>query len=302
VGCDSHTLTYGALNALAVGVGSTDMAAALASGYLWFRVPQTIKVVLEKKLPRGVYAKDLVLRIIGKATAEGANYMAMEFSGEGVRSLSMDSRFTVSNMAAEMGAKAALFAADAVTKKWLSSRISHPYNAISPDLDASYSHLWEWDLSSIVPQIARPHRVDDVVPITELEGMEMHQGVLGTCTNGRLEDLDVAAQILKGRKIFPGFRLIVVPASREILGAAIRSGILETLVESGAMIIPPGCGPCHGASQGVPRDGENVVSTSNRNFKGRMGNNKAFIYLASPASVAAAAVEGKIVDPRNYLG
>jgi len=214
----------------------------------------------------------------------------------------MDSRFTVSNMAAEMGAKAALFEADAVTKKWLSSRISHPYNAISPDLDASYSHLWEWDLSSIVPQIARPHRVDDVVPITELEGMEMHQGVLGTCTNGRLEDLEVAAEILKGRKILPGFRLIVVPASREILGAAIRSGILETLVESGAMIIPPGCGPCHGASQGVPRDGENVISTSNRNFKGRMGNNKAFIYLASPASVAAAAVEGKIVDPRNYLG
>jgi 3-isopropylmalate/(R)-2-methylmalate dehydratase large subunit len=173
---------------------------------------------------------------------------------------------------------------------------------ISPDPDASYSRFLEWDLSSLVPQIARPHRVDDVVPITELEGTRMHQGVLGTCTNGRLEDLGVAARILKGRRIFPGFRLIIVPASKEVLIEAIRIGILEDLVESGAMIIPPGCGPCHGASQGVPRDGENVISSSNRNFKGRMGNNKSFIYLASPASVTAAAVEGKVVDPRKYLG
>ena len=302
VGCDSHTPTYGAVNAFAVGVGSTDTAAALASGHLWFRVPQTMKVLLENKLPKGVYAKDLALRIIGDATAEGANYMAVEFGGSGVGHLSMDARFTLSNMAAEMGAKAALFEADEVTKAWLKSRIAHPYGTISPDPDASYSRLLEWDLSSLVPQIARPHRVDDVVPITELEGTRVHQGVLGTCTNGRLEDLGVAAQILKGRRIFPGFRLIVVPASKEVLLAAVRSGILEDLVESGAMIVPPGCGPCHGASQGVPRDGENVISSSNRNFKGRMGNNKSFIYLASPASVAAAAVEGLVADPRKYLG
>lgn len=302
VGCDSHTTTYGALNAFAIGVGSTDLAAALASGRIWLRVPETIKVVLKNRLPKGVYAKDLILNIIGRVTSEGANYMALEFGEDGVEEISMDGRFTMANMAVEMGAKAALFEVDSKTRDWLSRRISHSYEPISPDPDSHYAKVWEWDLSSLVPQVAKPHNVDNVVPVTEVEGTKVHQGILGTCTNGRLEDLKVAAEILKGKKVFSDFRLIVVPASRQVLMEAMRDGILETILEAGALIIPPGCGPCHGASSGVPGDGENVISTANRNFRGRMGNNKASIYLASPATVAVSAIKGKITDPRNYLG
>jgi 3-isopropylmalate/(R)-2-methylmalate dehydratase large subunit len=212
----------------------------------------------------------------------------------------MDGRLTISNMSVEMGAKAALFETDLETREWLSKRVPRDFEAISPDPGAQYAEVWDWDLSSIVPQVARPHNVDNAVPAAEVAGTRVHQGILGTCTNGRLEDLRVAAQILKGRKVFPDFRLIVVPASRQVLIEALREGILEILLQSGAIVIPPGCGPCHGASNGVPRDGENVISTANRNFKGRMGNNKASIYLASPATVAASALEGKIVDPRHY--
>jgi 3-isopropylmalate/(R)-2-methylmalate dehydratase large subunit len=301
VGCDSHTTTYGALNAFAVGVGSTDLAAALASGQIWLRVPQTIKVNLTGRLPEGVYAKDLILDIIRGVTAEGANYMALEFSGDGVAHISMDGRLTIANMSVEMGAKAALFETDSNTRDWLSKRTSGDFEAISPDPDAQYAGVWEWDLSSIVPRVARPHNVDNVVPVNEVTRIKVHQGILGTCTNGRLEDLKVAAGILKGKMVFPDFRLIVVPASRQVLMEAVRDGTLEILLGSGAIVIPPGCGPCHGASNGVPRDGENVISTANRNFKGRMGNNKASIYLASPATVAASALEGKITDPRNYV-
>jgi 3-isopropylmalate/(R)-2-methylmalate dehydratase large subunit len=301
VGCDSHTTTYGALNVFAVGVGSTDLAAALASGRIWLRVPQTIKVNLTGRLPEGVYAKDLILDIISRVTAEGANYMALEFSGDGVPHLSMDGRLTISNMSVEMGAKAALFESDSRTREWLSKRTSQGFEAISPDPDAQYAEVWKWDLSSVVPRVARPHNVDHAAPVTEVAGTRVHQGILGTCTNGRLEDLRVAARILKGKKVFPDFRLIVVPASRQVLIEALKEGILEILFQSGAVVIPPGCGPCHGASNGVPRDGENVISTANRNFRGRMGNNKAFIYLASPATVAASALEGKIADPRNYM-
>ncbi|MDP2969366.1 MAG: 3-isopropylmalate dehydratase large subunit [Deltaproteobacteria bacterium] len=301
VGCDSHTTTYGALNAFAVGVGSTDLAAALASGQIWLKVPQTIKVNLRGRLPQGVCAKDLILDIIRRVTAEGANYMALEFSGDGVAHLSMDGRLTISNMSVEMGAKAALFETDSKTREWLSKRTSRDFEAISPDPDAQYAWVWEWNLSAIVPQVAMPHNVDNAVPVSEIAGTRIHQGILGTCTNGRLEDLRAAAQILRGKKIFPDFRLIVVPASRQVLIEALREGILEILLQSGAVVIPPGCGPCHGASNGVPRDGENIISTANRNFKGRMGNNKASIYLASPATVAASALEGKIVDPRQYL-
>lgn len=301
VGCDSHTTTYGALNAFAMGVGSTDFAAALASGQIWLRVPETIKVDLRGRLSEGVYAKDLILDIIGRVSAEGANYMTLEFSGDGVNPISLDGRFTIANMAVEMGAKAALFEVDSKTRDWLSKRISKANEAIFPDPEAQYSEVWEWDLSSVVPQVARPHNVDNVVPVNEVAGIRVHQGILGTCTNGRLEDLKVAAGILKGKKVFPDFRLIVVPASRQVLMEAIRDGTMETLLGSGAIVIPPGCGPCHGASNGVPRDGENVISTANRNFKGRMGNNRASIYLASAATVAASALGGKITDPRNYV-
>jgi len=300
LGCDSHTTTYGALNAFSVGVGSADLAAALASGQLWFKVPQTIRMILNGRLPKGVSPKDLILHIIGKVTAEGANYMAVEFGGDGVDGISMDGRLTICNMGIEMGAKVVLFEVDSKTREWLSLRTSQAYEPVSPDGDAQYVQVMQWDLSSLVPQVAKPHQVDHVVPVTEIEGLRVQQGLLGTCTNGRLEDLMVAAKILKGRKVFPDFRLMVAPASRQVLLEAIRSGIIEILLEAGAMLLPPGCGPCHGLG-GVPRDGENVISTANRNFKGRMGNNKAFIYLASPATVAASAIEGKIVDPRNYM-
>lgn len=300
LGSDSHTTTYGALNAFSVGVGSADLAAALASGQLWFKVPETIRMILKGCLPKGVSAKDLILHIIGKVTAEGANYMAVEFSGDGVDGISMDGRLTICNMGIEMGAKAALFEVDSKTKEWLSLRTSQAYAPVFPDADARYAQVMKWDLSSLVPQVAKPHQVDHVVPVTEVEGLRVQQGLLGTCTNGRLEDLRVAAEILKGGKVLPDFRLMIAPASRQVLLEAIQSGIIEVLLKAGAMLLPPGCGPCHGLS-GVPRDGENVISTANRNFKGRMGNNKAFIYLASPATVAASAIEGKIVDPRKYM-
>lgn len=300
LGSDSHTTTYGALNAFSAGVGSTDLAAALASGELWFKVPQTIRMILNGHLPNGVSPKDLILQMIGKVTAEGANYMAVEFGGAGVHGISMGGRLTMCNMAIEMGAKVAFFEVDSKTREWLSLRTNQPYEPIFPDADAQYVRMMEWNLSSLVPQVAKPHQVDRVVPVTEVEGVRVQQGLLGTCTNGRLEDLRVAAQILKGRNVFSDFRLMVAPASRRVLLEAIRQGIMEIFLESGAMILPPGCGPCHGLS-GVPRDGENVISTANRNFKGRMGNNKAFIYLASPATVAASAIEGKIADPRNYM-
>ena len=299
LGSDSHTTTYGALNAFSVGVGSADLAAGLASGKLWFKVPQTIKMILEGRFGKGVSAKDLILHIIGKVTAEGANYMAVEFSGDGVDGISLDGRLTICNMGIEMGAKAALFEVDSKTRDWLALRTSQTYEAVFPDKDAQYAQVMEWDLSSLVPQVAKPHQVDNVVPVTEIEGLRVQQGFLGACTNGRLEDLRIGAQILKGRKVLPGFRLMIAPASRQILLDAIQAGIIETFLQAGAMLLPPGCGPCHGLG-GVPRDGENVISTANRNFKGRMGNNKAFIYLASPATVAASALEGKIADPRKY--
>jgi 3-isopropylmalate/(R)-2-methylmalate dehydratase large subunit len=301
VGCDSHSTTYGALNTMSVGVGSSDLAAALASGKLWFRVPETIKVALKGKLPNGTYAKDFILSLIGKVGAEAANYMAVEFTGEGAASLTIDARFTICNMAVEMGAKCAIFQIDDQTETWLSSRVKSAWEPVFPDTDAVYVGSWDWDLSTVLPTVARPHDVDKTCAVTEAEGTEVSEGVLGTCTNGRLEDLRIAATLLKGKKIRSGFRLIVVPASRRILIEAAREGIVETLVEAGAMVIPPGCGPCHGASNGVPRDGENCISTANRNFRGRMGNNKAAVYLASPATVAASALNGKITDPRRYM-
>jgi len=300
IGSDSHTTTYGALNAFSAGAGSTDIAAALASGKLWFKVPQTIKMILKGCLPPGVYAKDLILHIIGKMTSDGANYMAVEFDGEGINNLSIDERFTIANMGIEMGAKAALFPADDKTKDWLSFIKSKSYEPILSDRDALYHKTLEWNLDNIVPQIARPHRVDDVLPVSEIGEIRTHQGIIGTCTNGRFEDFRQAAAILKGKRIFPGFRLFIVPSSREILLEILQAGFLEIFVQAGAMVLPPGCGPCHGMGA-VPREGENVISSANRNFRGRMGNNKAFIYLASPSTVAASAIEGKITDPRKYL-
>ncbi|GAB6275223.1 MAG: 3-isopropylmalate dehydratase large subunit [Peptococcaceae bacterium] len=301
IGADSHTCTYGALNSFSTGVGSTDLAAGLISGQMWFKVPETIKFTCYGQLPEGVYAKDLILKLIGEVTADGATYMACEYTGETIVALSMDARFTIANMAVEMGAKAGLMEADEKTYRWLSQFTGQKFNPVKADSDAVYAKELTHDASRLVPQVARPHRVDNVCPVDEVAGTPVSQAVLGTCTNGRLEDLRIAAQILKHRKIHHDVRFIVAPASRRIFLAAMQEGIIQTMVESGAAVVTPGCGPCVGTHNGVPADGENVISTANRNFKGRMGNSKAFIYLASPATVAASALTGEITDPRVYI-
>ena len=301
IGADSHTCTYGAVNAFATGIGSTDLAAAMISGKLWFKVPETLKYIVKGKLPKGVFSKDAILHIAGKVTAGGATYKAIEFSGETIDSLSMDARFTISNMAIEVGAKVGLMLADRTTLDWVSTHTSKPFSPVKPDPDAKYSETKEFDVSGIGPQIAKPHTVDNVSPIEEVLGTKVHQGYIGTCTNGRLEDLRIAAGILKGKKVNPDCRLIVAPASKKVLEDALKEGIISSLLESDAVVVNPGCGPCVGTHQGILADGENAISTANRNFKGRMGNPKAFIYLASPATVAASVIEGKIADPRKYF-
>ena len=285
VGADSHTCTGGGLAAFACGVGSTDLAALLISGQLWFKVPQTIKVILKGNLPGGVYSKDVILYLIGERGADSATYKALEFSGEVMKNLSREALLTIFNMSVEMGAKTGMMAD----------------SGVKPDEDAQYSETWEYDISGLEPQVAKPHTVDNVSPLAEVEGTKIGEAFLGTCTNGRLEDLRIAAAIIKGKKINSQVRFIVAPASRKVYLEAIKEGIIEVLVKAGAVVVNPGCGPCVGTHQGVPGDGETVISTANRNFKGRMGNPRALIYLASPATVAASALEGKISDPRKYL-
>jgi len=301
IGADSHTCTYGALNAFSTGVGSTDLAGGLISGKMWFKVPETIKFVCHGELPKGVYSKDLILHLIGDVTADGATYKAVEFTGQVIDSLSMDARFTISNMAIEMGAKAGLMEADEKTFSWLARFTDKQFEPVKADPDASYVDIREYNVSSLEPQIAKPHTVDNVSPLSEVAGTPVQQAVLGTCTNGRLDDLRIAASIVEGRKINPDVRFIVAPASKTIYLEAMRDGTLQALVEAGAAVVTPGCGPCVGTHNGVPSDGENVISTANRNFKGRMGNSNAFIYLGSPATVAASALTGEITDPREFI-
>lgn len=302
IGADSHTCTYGAINAFSTGVGSTDLAAGLIAGKLWFKVPETFKFVLNGALPAGVFSKDLILYLIGDVTADGATYMAAEYVGAAIDALSVEQRFTISNMAIEMGAKCGLMEADQKTVDWVKAHSRKEFTTVKSDDDAVYARVKEYDISALEPQIAKPHTVDNVSPVGQVAGTPIQQGVIGTCTNGRIEDLRIAAGILKGRKINRKTRLIVAPASRQVMLQAIREGLLEIFVESGAAVVTPGCGPCVGTHNGVPSDGENVISTANRNFKGRMGNNKAFIYLGSPATVAASVLFGKITDPREFLG
>jgi len=301
VGCDSHTCTYGAINVFSTGVGSTDGAAAMAAGKLWFKVPDTLKVTYNGELQPGVFSKDLVLYLAGQIGADGATYEAIEFHGPVIDDLSVEARMTMSNMAIEVGAKAGLMNADAKTLAWFEGRGEKTPNPQNADADAVYARTLDFDTTTIGPQIAKPHAVDNVSPIEEVEGTPIAEGVLGTCTNGRLEDFAIAASILKGRHIHPDVRFIVAPASRRILLEAIEAGYIQTLVEAGAALVTPGCGPCVGTHNGVPSDGENVISTANRNFKGRMGNSNSFIYLGSPATVAASVIEGKITDPRKYF-
>ena len=301
VGCDSHTCTYGAINVFSTGVGSTDGAAAMASGKLWFKVPETLKVTYNGSLRPGVFSKDLILYLAGQIGADGATYEAIEFNGPVIDDLSVEARMTISNMAIEVGAKAGLMNADEKTLAWFEGRGEKTPKPQNADADAVYARVLEFDTAEIGPQIAKPHAVDNVSPIEEVEGTPIAEGVLGTCTNGRLEDFAIAAGILKGRKVRSDVRFIVAPASRQILLDAIDAGYIQTLVAAGAALVTPGCGPCVGTHNGVPSNGENVISTANRNFKGRMGNSNSFIYLGSPATVAASVIEGKITDPRKYF-
>ncbi len=301
VGGDSHTCTYGALGAFATGMGSTDIAAAYASGRLWFKVPETIRFIINGKLPKGVYSKDLILYLIGEMSADGATYKALEFTGEAISDLSVDARMTVSNMAIEMGAKAGLIDVDKKTLYWVREHSKRKPDVMKSDEDARFSGVREYDISDLEPQIAKPHTVDNTCQISEAEGTHIDEAYIGTCTNGRLEDLKIAAEILKNRRVDRDVRLIIAPASDEIYVKAMNEGIIQTLVKSGAAVVTPGCGPCVGTHNGIPADNENVISTANRNFKGRMGNNAAFIYLASPATAAASAIKGEITDPRKFL-
>lgn len=302
VGSDSHTTTYGALNAFSTGVGSTDYAAAMLTGQLWFLVPETIEVNISGKLGPGVSGKDLVLHLAALLKADGATYQVLEFKGEAIRNLSMDERITMANMAVEMGAKAGIFEFDDRTAAWYAHNgITAESTGVTADEDAVYARKLHFDASSLEPMIAKPHAVDNVSPIQEMLGTPINQASLGSCTNGRLSDLETAAAILKGKKINKDVRMYVTPASRAIYREAMQKGYLETLLEAGAVIVPPSCGWCIGVCNGIPGDDDKVISTANRNFKGRMGNRNAEIYLASPATVAASALYGKITDPRNLL-
>jgi 3-isopropylmalate/(R)-2-methylmalate dehydratase large subunit len=301
LGADSHTSTAGAVGAAAFGVGSTDLAVTLATGKNWFKVPQTYKIVIRGKLPKGVYSKDVILHIIHKLGSAGATYKAVEFEGEVIDKLSLDALFTITNMTIEFGAKCGLIAPSKRVFSYLSKVGVKKYKPVYSDKDCVYEKVIEVDVSKLSPYVAKPHCVDNGASVEEVKGTKIHQAFLGTCTNGRLEDLEIAAKILKGRKVHPEVKLLIAAASQRIFLAALQKGIIRTLIESGGIILPPGCGPCVGTHQGVPAEGEVVISTANRNFKGRMGNPLSFIYLASPATVAASAIKGKIVDPRPYI-
>lgn len=299
IGADSHTCTYGALNVFATGVGSSELAAAITTGKMWFKVPKTIKINAVGKLLPHVYSKDIVLNIIKHFKADGLNYKAVEFFGEGIEQLSIDARLTISNMVVEMGAKAGLMLSDIKTEEWFQSITKKELKPVHPDKDALYEDIVEFDVSSIEPLISVPHSVENVVSVTEAEGIPIQQANIGSCTNGRIEDLMIVAEILKGKTINPKVRLLITPASRNIYHECLKRGLIDIFVEAGATIIPPSCGWCCGTCNGIPSNGENVIATSNRNFKGRMGNNKANIYLASPATVAVSAINGMITDPRR---
>ncbi len=299
VGTDSHTTTYGALGAGGTGVGTSDMVYALATGKLWFRVPETIRFELSGDLMKAVSWKDVILFLAGRYGADAAQYKAMEFGGPAAAGSSMSSRLTVANMAVEMGAKFGMFAADEVTDAYLRQHGGLGSEPFGPDPDATYLAVHEVDLSDLSPQVALPHEIDRVSPVEEVAGLALNQAFLGSCTNGRIEDLDVAAAILDGKQIAPGIRLLVAPASRRVLQEASRTGTLASLIAAGASILAPGCGPCFGGHGGLLGPGERCIGTHNRNFPGRMGSAQAEIYLASPATVAASALAGCIADPRE---
>ncbi len=300
VGADSHTCTYGALGAFATGMGSTDIGVAYATGRTWFLVPPTINIRITGNLPFGVYAKDVTFEMVRQVGVDGANYRAIEYTGDLVERLSVSERFTFCNMAIEMGGKAGLVTPDTTTQDWLRGRTDRAYPMLAPH-NPHYERVFEIDASSLQPMIACPPDVNNVVPVTQVESVQIDQVFLGTCTNGRLDDLAIAAGILHGKTIAPTTRMVVVPASREVYLEAMRLGYLETFVRAGATVENPGCGPCIGRHQGVLAPGERALTTMNRNFTGRMGDPTAEIYLGSPATAAATALTGHITDPRQFL-
>jgi 3-isopropylmalate/(R)-2-methylmalate dehydratase large subunit len=301
VGADSHTCTYGALGAFATGMGSTDIAVAMATGSIWMRVPQTIRIIYNGTLQPWVGGKDLILHTIGQIGVGGARYQAIEFAGPAIDALSMAGRFTMANMAIEAGAKAGLCAVDSTTRTYLNGRAQHSYQAYASDAEAVYSRVLEIDAGQIGPQVAFPHMPENVRPVSRAGEVPIDQVVIGSCTNGRLEDLRVAAQVLRRRQVHPEVRCIVIPGSQQVYLEAVREGLVETFVEAGAAVSTPTCGPCLGGHMGVLAGGERAVSTTNRNFRGRMGHPDSEVYLAGPAVAAASAVAGRIVGPEEVL-
>ncbi len=297
VGSDSHTCTAGAFNAFAAGIDRTEAAGLWRQGETWFRVPESLKITLQGKLQPGVYAKDISLWIIGMIGARGADYMSIEYHGEGVKNLSVSQRMTLANLASEMGAKNAVFPMDGMLKEYLGD--TYAGEGVWADADAVYAKEIDINLPEIFPVVAAPHQVDNVKAVAEVRGTKLQEAMIGTCTNGRLEDLQIAAKIMKGKKLPQDFQMVIVPASQKIYMQAMKEGLIEIFLNAGANVLSASCGPCLGTGQGIPADGYNVISTANRNFKGRMGNKEASIYLASPATVAYSALAGEITDPRG---
>ncbi|MCX6009889.1 MAG: 3-isopropylmalate dehydratase large subunit [Chloroflexi bacterium] len=302
VGADSHTCTYGALGAFATGMGSTDIAVAMATGEIWMKVPPTIKFAYRGKLGKWVGGKDLILYTIGDIGVDGALYSVMEFTGEAIDALPMDGRFTMANMAIEAGAKAGIFRVDGETKKYVKARAKHSYQVYQPDEDAEYAKTIEYDVSKIEPQVAMPHLPSNVKPISQVGNIKIDQVVIGSCTNGRLDDLRLAARILKGRQVSPEVRCIIIPGTQQVYLDALREGLIKTFIKAGAAVSTPTCGPCLGGYMGVLAAGERCVSTTNRNFVGRMGSPQSEVYLANPAIAAASAILGRIGSPEEIVG
>ena len=297
IGADSHTCTYGALGAFSTGIGSTDMCAGMASGRAWFKVPAAIQFHLTGALQPWVSGKDVILHIIGMIGVDGALYKSMEFTGPGVSSLSMDDRFTIANMAIEAGAKNGIFPVDERTEAYMTGRVSRPWTAYEPDPDAEYEKTIEIDLSAIEPTVSLPHLPSNTKTVKEVAGMDIQQCVIGSCTNGRISDLRVAAKVMEGRKVADGVRCIVIPATQDVYMQALKEGLIETFITAGAVVSTPTCGPCLGGHMGVLYAGERAISTTNRNFVGRMGHVKSEVVLSSPAVAAASAVKGTICTP-----
>jgi 3-isopropylmalate/(R)-2-methylmalate dehydratase large subunit len=297
IGADSHTCTYGAVGAFSTGMGSTDIATAMATGEIWMKVPQSIKFVFRGKTGKWVGGKDLILYTIGQIGVDGALYASMEFTGEAIDALSMSGRFTIANMAIEAGAKAGMFKVDQKTLDYLKPRAQRKYTVYSPDQDAAYSEVFEWDASKIEPQVALPHLPSNVKAVSKLDNIKIDQSVIGSCTNGRLEDLQIAARIMQGKRVHSYVRCIILPGTQEIYLEAMKEGLIEIFIKAGAAVSTPTCGPCLGGHMGVLAAGERAISTTNRNFVGRMGSPKAEVYLANPAVAAASAIAGRILSP-----